>query len=151
MDFVLRQAGAEDLHALAFLEAQCFTAPWSESLLESELSDTVGVSKYCLVALDEDRMVAGYLCARTILDTADLLRIAVRPDLRRRGLAKALMREWLAFCRSGKVSTVFLEVRASNQKAIALYQKTGFTQQTVLKDYYEKPHENGILFSLEIK
>ena len=72
--------------------------------------------------------------------------VAVEPDARRHGVASALLD---VFCRFGAANLAFLtlEVRASNAPAIALYEKHGFAQAGLRKNYYEKPREDAVIMT----
>ena len=76
-------------------------------------------------------------------DTADLLDIAVEPDMQGRGIGSRLMQFMVDECVSRGVKEIFLEVRATNQSAVALYKKFGFEQISVRKNYYSSPACDG--------
>ncbi len=95
----------------------------------------------CRVAVVEHR-VAGFLVCRAVAgDEREVLNLAVHPDFRRRGIARALLE---AECNSN-VADYFLEVRASNKAARAFYSVMGFTETGVRPGYYENPTESGIV------
>ncbi|MBE6876491.1 MAG: ribosomal-protein-alanine N-acetyltransferase [Ruminococcus sp.] len=132
------------LKACAELEKICI--PEEAWNLESFRSEAEKPSGFVLVALDENQNVVSFLTASCILDTADLTNIAVAPEYRRQGIAGMLLKELCA--RIGKVS-LFLEVRESNLPAREFYQKHGFEQVGIRKNFYQHPDENAILMKLE--
>ena len=130
---------------VAQLEKLCFSAPWSENSISSELTNPLSC---WLVALDGDR-VAGYVGSQTVLDESDMMNIAVDPQYRRQGIAQALVEE-LVKCLARKEShCLTLEVRASNAGAIALYEKLGFVQVGLRKNYYRNPREDAMILRKE--
>jgi len=132
------------LQACAELEKICIPEEaWS---LESFRSEAGKPSGFVLAALDEQQKLAGFLTASCILDTADLTNIAVAPEYRRQGIAGMLLKELCAGI--GKAS-LFLEVRESNLPARNFYQKHGFEQVGIRKNFYQHPDENAILMKLE--
>lgn len=120
---------AEKIH---YLEAECFSDPWSVSSLETQLSSGQSV---WLVQEEEGKPV-GYALGTEICGEAELYRIAVLSSHRRRGLGEKLLSEFLEQCRSRKAEKVFLEVRSRNSPAIALYEKAGFERISIRKGYY---------------
>lgn len=128
---------------IAQLEQTCFSAPWTAAMLTDALFDT---QASFIVAEDEEGNVLGYAGLHVIVDEGYIDNVAVEPDARRHGVASALLD---VFCRFGEVNLAFLtlEVRASNQAALALYEKFGFTQAGVRKGYYEKPKEDAIIMT----
>lgn len=131
------------LKEMAALERQCFSTPWTEAMLEQELyQDTASY----LVAEDETGKVLGYAGLHVVLDEGYIDNVAVLPDYRRQGIARGLVE---VFCRFGEEKLAFLtlEVRASNQGAIALYEHLGFTSVGIRKAYYHKPTEDAILMT----
>jgi ribosomal-protein-alanine N-acetyltransferase len=131
----------EHVPQVAALEAICFRDPWSEASVRSELTNPLSL---WLVAIEND-MVAGYVGSQTVLDESDMMNVAVHPDHRRRGIAESLV---TALCDSLKQkgsSSLTLEVRSSNLSAIALYEKLGFTQVGLRKNYYRNPKEDALI------
>ena len=132
--------------AIAEMEKLCFSDPWSENSIRYELTNPLS---YWLVALEEDR-VAGYVGSQTVLDGADMMNIAVHPDFRRRGLAEALVSRLVAELRERGVLCLTLEVRVSNDPAICLYEKLGFSQVGRRPNYYRKPKEDALILRKEL-
>lgn len=132
---------------IAALEQECFSDPWSESLLEDALFDP---QASFIVAQDseEEGNVLGYAGLHAILDEGYIDNIAVAPDARRHGVASALLD---VFCRFGAVNLAFLtlEVRKSNAAAIGLYGKYGFQQAGLRPGYYQNPREDALIMTRE--
>ncbi|MBZ5700527.1 MAG: ribosomal protein S18-alanine N-acetyltransferase [Acidobacteriia bacterium] len=91
----------------------------------------------------------GFLVARCAADEAEILNLAVVPEVRRRGYATALVQEALREFRGQGVRRVFLEVRASNRGAMAFYEGLGFRGAGRRAGYYQNPREDGVCMALE--
>ena len=133
----------EDSHVaqVAELEKICFSDPWSEKSVASELKNELAL---WLVAVEEDR-VAGYVGSQTVMGETDMMNIAVHPNHRRCGIAEALVDALVAKLRTLDSHCLTLEVRASNAPAIALYDKLGFTQVGRRPNYYRNPKEDALI------
>jgi ribosomal-protein-alanine N-acetyltransferase len=101
------------------------------------------------VAVEDGRLV-GYLLARQAADEAEILNLGVAPAARRRGIGRALVREGLAALAGRGASQVFLEVRASNAAARALYAEFGFGEVGRRREYYRRPVEDAIVLRAAI-
>ena len=138
---IIRKMKASDVIAIAELEKRCFSDPWSADSIASEL---VNPLSYWLVA-EMDGQVAGYVGSQSVLDAADMMNIAVSPEYRRRGVAKALVNELTAYLSKNNVIALLLEVRVSNEPAITLYEKMGFQQVGRRPNYYRNPREDALI------
>lgn len=130
----VRPARPEDLPALAALESAGFTPDraWSATLLELELDAAGGLT----FLAEGPAGVVGYAAFRTVADESELLRLAVHPDARRRGIGRALVRTGLAASADRGARRCFLEVRLRNRAAIGLYRALGFRTAGRRKGYY---------------
>ena len=137
----------QEIHAAAVaeLEKLCFSAPWSENSVRSELTNPLSL---WLVAVERDRVV-GYIGSQTVLDEADMMNVAVSPDARQKGVGQALVTELVLRLQAKGVRTLTLEVRASNEPAKALYQKLGFIQVGRRPNYYRNPREDALILRKE--
>ena len=136
-----------DVHVsqVAELEKLCFSDPWSEKSVASELTNPLSL---WLVALD-GTVVAGYIGSQSVGDEADMMNVAVHPDYRRQGIARELVVGLVEALSKNEVRSLALEVRASNAPAIALYEQLGFLQVGVRPNYYRNPRENAIIMRKE--
>ena len=138
----------KDIHVtqVAELEKICFgTEAWSERSVASELSNPLSL---WLVAMEGDRL-AGYVGSQTVIDETDMMNVATHPDFRRKGVAEALVLELVALLREKGSHCLTLEVRASNDPAIGLYEKLGFQQVGRRKNYYRNPKEDALILRKE--
>ena len=133
------------LAALAEIEKACFHAPWSESMLREELG------KGIFLVAERDGQAVGYVGCQTVLDEGYITNVAVSPDARRQGIARALIVKLTAEARAAGLAFVTLEVRASNAPAIALYEGAGFGRVGVRKNFYTAPTEDAVLMTLFLK
>lgn len=136
---VIRRMLQEDLEAVCRIEKENFSVPWSEkSFLESmEREDTV-----FLTALSAGK-VAGYLGCYCIDGIGEITNVAVDAAFRRQGIGAGLLKELYKCALMHSCRKFFLEVRESNQAAIALYASQGFQKEGIRKNFYERPREDA--------
>lgn len=124
------------------IEIECFSVPWSREALEEELENPYA---HYVVCTDGAGNVLGYIGSRIVLDSADITNVAVRPQYRRRGIARQLVGRMLEQMAEKGVAGVLLEVRESNLPAQNCYAQAGFTVVGRRKNYYELPKEDALL------
>lgn len=129
----------KDIDQVSRIEEACFTRPWSEKSFEEAIMKPDALY---LTALDGEE-VLGYCGAYVILDEADINQVAVKEVSRRQGIGKKLLKELLRRLEERGVKAVTLEVRKSNQAALALYESLGFVLEGQRKNFYEKPTEDA--------
>ncbi len=143
----VRPMRSGDVSVVAEIEAGTFTSPWSAQTFQS-LLDRPGLE---LLVMEHERDgVIGYAVLWCILDQGELANVAVVPGLRGRGFGAHLLAEVIARARSRGLATVFLEVRASNESALALYRRFGFEEVGHRKAYYERPREDARIMALRL-
>ena len=130
---------------IAQLEKRCFSDPWSENSIRSELTGRLSL---WVVALDGDT-VAGYIGSQSVLGESDMMNVAVAPEYRRQGIAQALILELIRRLSQQGNRSLMLEVRASNTPAITLYHKLGFAQVGRRPNYYRNPKEDALILRKE--
>ena len=132
---------------IAAMEAAHFSAPWDETSIRAELENPLAL---WVTAVDESGAVQGYVGSQSCFEDADILNVCVRPEARRQGLAEALMRELEARLIPKGIEKITLEVRASNEPAIRLYEKLGYARVGQRKNYYEKPREDALILQKQL-
>jgi ribosomal-protein-alanine N-acetyltransferase len=136
-DLAIREATAADLPRLVELELTAFADPWPVTLLAGELTHP---ASFLLVAAGGDggacSPAAGYASFRQAAGEAELLRVAVEPRLRGRGIARQLIAAGLDRLRAGGARRCHLEVRPDNTSALAAYRALGFTAAGRRRAYY---------------
>lgn len=131
---LVRPAREEDLDAIAGLEEAAFQDPWPREMLAYEVAHPHSV--LLVAAPGPGSPLAAYAGFRHAVGEAELLRVAVHPQARRRGLARALLQEGLARLQQMDVQACFLEVRVDNAAAITLYESLGFAGISLRRGYY---------------
>lgn len=144
MEFVIERLAADaDLEPILALEATAFTNPWPREMLARELADSP-VSRLFVLRTPE-RAAAAFCLCWVVIDELHINTVAVDPDLRRHGLATALMRHVIADAIASGARRATLEVRRSNAAAIALYERLGFVVCAERPRYYTKPDEDALI------
>lgn len=129
------------------IEKQCFSVPWTDDQLRAQLPDKMHV----FIVAESGEKVLGYVGMMFVLDEGYISNVAVAPEYRRMGIADALISELLRRANELELSFVTLEVRESNAPARALYEKNGFSDVGLRKNYYNFPTENAILMTTFLK
>ncbi|MEW9528989.1 ribosomal protein S18-alanine N-acetyltransferase [Microbispora sp. NPDC049125] len=133
---VLRRMTADDLSSVMEVERATFPADaWSEAMMRGELRDQPRTRHY--VVAEVDGRIIGYAGLAVAADQADVQTIAVLAEHRRSGIGTALMDALLAEAARRGADAVFLEVRADNPPAQAMYERFGFAALGVRRRYYE--------------
>ena len=130
---------------VAELEKICFSDPWSERSVASELTNPLSL---WLVAV-EGVTVAGYIGSQTVEGETDMMNVAVHPDNRRQGIGEKLILALVEALKEKGSNSLTLEVRASNEPAQKLYEKLGFSQVGLRKNYYRNPKEDACILRKE--
>ena len=147
MKYLIQNAELSHVQGIHAIEVECFSEPWSEESIISQLPDANHVF---LVALDGEHVI-GYVGMMNVLDEGYISNVAVTAAYRRQKIADALIEELMSRAEQLSLSFVTLEVRESNEPAKALYAKHGFENVGVRKGYYTKPKENAILMTAYLK
>jgi [ribosomal protein S18]-alanine N-acetyltransferase len=127
------------------IEQVTHSAPWSQRSFENELEHKYGIF---LVGLIEGK-IAAYGGTWVLIDEAHVTNVVVREDLRGHGIGRKLMIDLLEQARKKGATCATLEVRQSNQAALSLYEKLGFYQATVRKNYYPDNREDAVVMMLD--
>ncbi|WP_210009141.1 ribosomal protein S18-alanine N-acetyltransferase [Aquirhabdus parva] len=147
--YAIRVMQAQDVSAVAAIEQQVEYHPWTAN----QFHESLNAGQRCTVITDGQQVV-GFCILQPVLDEANLLLMAIDPALQGQGLGYLLLEESIERLGEGCVM-IFLEVRQSNQAAIGLYQKAGFHQMGIRKNYYlaDRAHfasgkEDAVLMAL---
>jgi len=128
----IRGMSHEDLSQVSDIERRSYDFPWSHGVFR----DCLLAGYHCIV-LERDERVAGYGILSIAAGDAHILNLCVDPTHRSHGYGELVLDEMLRHARAADVEEVFLEVRPSNQAAIALYRKRGFHQVANRPKYYQ--------------
>ena len=144
-----------DLDEVLVLERSSFKEPWTRPMFLGELrGNTFATNLVARAAVEDgtalaDGTLIGYIMFWVVFEELHIMNLAVRPELRRRGIARELVREALALATVHGARIALLEVRASNIAAQALYEGFGFQRKGVRRGYYEHPNEDAVIMILE--
>jgi ribosomal-protein-alanine N-acetyltransferase len=136
-----------DVDAVMAIEARAYGFPWSRG----NMVDSLSAGHLAEVLVGEAGEILGYCIAMSGVDEMHLLNITVAPEWQRHGLGSRLLDALVAHCRELHLGTLWLEVRASNVGAHALYLRRGFTEVARRRGYYPAPRgtrEDAIVMSL---
>lgn len=143
---IIRLMKTEDVPIVYEMEKTCFADPWGRD----SLADFSSGKGHSVFVAEDDKSIIGYGCTQQVLDECEILRIAVNPNFRKKGVGYSLLSEMVnnAYAHGSRI--FYLEVREKNIPAIGLYKKLMFTESGRRKDYYKNPTEDAILMSRAI-
>ncbi len=141
----------EDKHLPDILkvENECFLHPWTENMFKEEISGRF--SRYRVAEIEASAVA--YMGMWVLADEGHITNVAVAKDFRRRGIAKALISDFISFADEKNLAFLTLEVRKSNISAISLYKSFGFCEVGVRKKYYDNTEDAVLMtkFFKEVK
>ena len=136
----VRRMRSDDISAVIDIETEAFSSPWTKETF----GRLIDQSRVELLVLEEEKAgVIGYAVLWCILDQGELANMAVTLQFRGNGLGAHLMASILEVARDRGVRTMYLEVRASNERAVELYRRFGFCDVGLRKGYYQDPKEDA--------
>jgi ribosomal-protein-alanine N-acetyltransferase len=137
----LRPLRTSDLDAIEEIERASYPTPWSRSMFAGELSKPSGI---CLGAFQGEDML-GYLIVARYVDAWHVMNVAVDPNSRSRGVARALLERLFVLTDGDSERGYTLEVRVTNGVAIHLYESIGFVATGVRRGYYTDNREDALI------
>ena len=140
---IIREMAESDIKEIAELEKECFSEPWSEDSLKDELTNETAR----FYVLRDNESLLGYIGANNICGEVYITNVAVNTNCRGKGYGKTLVNHLIKQSEFEKALFVTLEVRASNENAIKLYEKCGFKKIGERKNFYSKPTENAYIYT----
>lgn len=137
----------QDLERAFAIEQRSHAFPWSEKTLTSNQGE-----RYLNYQLKVGERMAAFAITQVVLDEATLFNLAVDPDFQRRGIGRELLTFLIAQLEERGIQTLWLEVRASNRPAIALYEQLDFNEVSLRRNYYPTADgkEDAIIMALTI-
>jgi len=141
---VIREFTSDDIREVAALEKEVFSDPWSETAIAGSRG-YVG-----LAAVSDTGEFLGYIIVMNIAPESELLRLCVRESARRRGVAALLTEQSIDAVKKMGAQKMFLEVRALNTPARTLYERVGFKETGVRKNYYKDPTDDAVIMEKDI-
>ena len=137
----IRPLGLSDLNSIDSIEQRAYRTPWSRSMFASELAKPTSI---CLGAFEGDEL-AGYVITSRYVDAWHVMNVAVDPEVRRRGVATALLERLFELTHGDERRGYTLEVRVSNEGAIRLYDQLGFEPRGIRRGYYTDNREDALI------
>lgn len=128
---IIRPMRDADVPAVLLLEKDSYEFPWSAG----NFIDSIHAG-YSAWVYEVGGEIIGHMIMMTVLEEAHLLNITIAPEWRRQGLGRILLEHAMETARQQRSKVLFLEVRPSNDAAIAMYEKLGFEAFALRKDYY---------------
>jgi ribosomal-protein-alanine N-acetyltransferase len=143
----LRPLVAADLDAVMDIEERAYGFPWTRGIFRDCLR--VG---YCCWCYENDGLIDGYGVMSIAAGESHILNLTVRPESQRQGVGSKLMKHFVQLARRHDADTVMLEVRPSNKRAISLYEKYGFNEIGVRRNYYpaDGGREDALILALSL-
>lgn len=138
----LREGDVRDLDRIDRMMADAFDARWGEAWTRNQVIGMLAVPGVWMTIAELGGRSAGFALVRGVVDEAELLLLAVIPEMRRKGVGAALLRSVLGDCALRGIESLHLEVRDGNE-AIKLYRKSGFTKVGERRDYYRGADGNS--------
>ncbi len=132
-----------DLAPIVEIERASFSTPWTAEMFRWELRNSDVSATY--VVKMPDGLVAAFCCVWVVLDELHINNVAVRPEFRRQGLARALLAHVTREAVQQGATRATLEVRRSNTAALRLYDRLGFALGGVRRNYYANPVEDALI------
>ncbi|RWR00916.1 ribosomal-protein-alanine acetyltransferase [[Pantoea] beijingensis] len=138
---------SNDLNCAFAIEQRSHAFPWTEKTFASNQGE-----RYLNFRLDVDGVMAAFAITQIVLDEATLFNIAVDPVFQRRGLGRELLQHLIDVLLQRGIVTLWLEVRASNTGAIALYEALDFNEVSLRRNYYPtvSGREDAIIMALTL-
>lgn len=137
----IREMRIEDAAAAAQMEAEIFSRPWTEADFRSSLA--LQDVYYKVAEHKETGKIVGYCGCYRSFEEGNITNMAVKSSVRRQGIADSLLDAVLECGMQMGIETFWLEVRESNEPAIRLYQKFGFEQVGIRRNFYADPPESA--------
>ena len=131
----IREMQVKDADAVAAIEQQIFSQPWSRQ----GFLDAVNLANTVFLVAEENNRIVGYIA----MDEGEITNVAVAPVERCHGIGGMLIAELLKIAENKGIARIVLEVRVSNDSAIRLYERNGFVQCGVRRGFYEFPKEDA--------
>ncbi|MGI0117083.1 ribosomal protein S18-alanine N-acetyltransferase [Zooshikella sp. RANM57] len=147
IELVVQPMTMDNLDAVLGNETAAYSHPWTRGIF----LDCLQSGYHCNVLYSQEKII-GHSVLMTVVDEAHLLNITIAPCFQGRGLGRYLLDILINHAKHLNATTMFLEVRESNNVAITLYQRVGFNEVGIRKDYYPlmKGRENAVLMALPL-
>lgn len=146
MQISFRKMTPEDASAVELVEKACFSMPWSRESFWKEASND---KAYYLLALDGEKVI-GYVGVWILFGEAQITNVAVIPEYQDKGIGRLMMKEIIKISLLHKATSMTLEVRPSNSRALHLYESLGFKSVGRRRGYYEDGEDAEIMWITDL-
>ena len=146
---LLTNASRQDVDQLLQIEEACFSPPMTGGQITGLLQQNT--TRYYVAGEPEEEKILGSVWLQSVVDEGYIGNVAVRPEHRRKGIAKALLCAVEADARRDGLCFLTLEVRQSNTPAIALYAGQGYERVGIRPNYYKAPKEDAVLMTKRLE
>jgi [ribosomal protein S18]-alanine N-acetyltransferase len=140
-----------DIQEIVSIERDSYPTPWSENLFRSEITSPISRLFVCRTTGKPKGGVLGYIVYWLVDDEIHLHNIAVRKDMRRKGIASLLLEEAIRCSRLEGAHWITLEVRRSNLPAQRMYEKFGFSVRGIRPGYYTDTKEDALIMWADLQ
>ena len=142
-----RAMSYQDLIAVCRIEPTIYSHPWTYGNFKDSLD-----SGYSAWVMEMSGEIIGYALVMMVLDEAHLLNVSVSQSYQGQGLGRSLLAHMIDVAKRRLATNMFLEVRASNTKAIGLYETMGFCEMGIRRHYYpaSQGREDAVLMGLAL-
>lgn len=143
---LVREMTFADIPHAVEIEQACFSMPWSEKSFQDSIirEDTL------FLVCEDASTITGYIGMYISFEEGSITNVAVSPSYRKKGYGEALVSSVKKYANDKLVEKIFLEVRVSNTPAIKLYEKMGFENLGVRKNFYDHPREDAYIMSCDL-
>jgi len=138
----------EDIEAILEIEQVAFKSPWPREVFEMEFKNN---RAYNIVCVDNTGTLVGYCLSWLIYDEIHILKVAVNESCQNQGLGRSMIEDTLEYFIAKGANHAILEVRLDNVSAIALYEKLGFEEIRIRKNYYRETGEDALIMLLDLE
>lgn len=147
LSYTMRDMTDDDLDTIMAIEKVIYSHPWTRGNFSDSLK-----SGYCAKVLLERGSIIGYALMMMVLDEAHLLNLSIAKAYQGQGIGRLLLAQMIDVAQNASANNMFLEVRVSNQVAIALYEKMGFSEMSIRRQYYQTDYgrEDAVLMGRAI-
>jgi len=144
----IKPFSARDVKDATELEMQCFSSPWSEKGFQEAM---LGGLSYFVAARSQGGDFLGYAGMYSAADEGYIYNIAVCEKYRLMGIGSRLLENLLEYSKNLELRFLSLEVRVSNLSAVKFYEKLGFKNLGIRKNFYDFPKEDAFIMSYYFK
>jgi [ribosomal protein S18]-alanine N-acetyltransferase len=140
-----------DIDEVTAIENASFPHPWSRNMFLQELQLEMSRSIVAKITRNSAAEIAGYMIYWLVSNEVHLQKIAAKPDFRRSGISSMLMKAMIRRSLESNGASCLLEVRRSNEPAVKLYEKFGFSVQGIRPKYYSETGEDAVIMGADLK